>query len=130
MKFLDTSFLIDYLKGRKYTLKYLNNNSEEALYAGSLTMFELYRGELKSEDKTDIEGLKESLEWVKTVELDDKTAEEAARIEKSLSEQGEKVNLADTLIAGEVSKKGSKIVSKDKDFQKMKEIKVENPEER
>ena len=128
MKFLDTSFLVDYLKGREYTLQYLENNSEEVFHASSLTMFELYRGELKSEDKLDVEDLKEQLEWVKTTEIDNKTAEEAARIEKRLSDKGEKVNLADTLIAGEASKKGAAVVTKDKDFQKMNEIKVENPE--
>lgn len=130
MKFLDTSFLIDYLKGRKYTLNYLEKNSEEALYASSLTMFELYRGELKSDGKSNIESLRERLEWLETAKIDDKTAEEAARIEKRLSDKGEKVNLADTLIAGEASKKGAKIISRDKNFQKMKEIKVENPENR
>lgn len=130
MKFLDTSFLIDYLKGREYTLKYLNDNSEEALYASSLTMFELYRGELKSEGKSDIEGLKERLGWLKSLNIDEETAEEAARIEKTLSDEGEKVNLVDTLIAGEASKKGAKIVSRDKDFQKMKEIELENPKDK
>ncbi|MFB6180312.1 MAG: PIN domain-containing protein [Candidatus Nanohalobium sp.] len=130
MKFLDTSFLVDYLKGRDYTLEYLEENSEEAFYASSLTIFELYRGELNSEGKSDLEDLKERLEWLETAQLDNETAEEAAKIEKALSNQGEKVNLADTLIAGEASKKGVKIVTRDRDFQKMSKIEVETPEDR
>lgn len=127
MKFLDTSFLVDYLKGRDYTLDYLEKNSEQVFYASSLTMFELYRGELKSQGKSNVENLRERLEWLKTEEIDDKTAEEAAKIEEKLSDKGEKVNLADTLIAGEAKKKGAKIITKDKDFQKMEEITVEKP---
>ncbi|PSG99635.1 MAG: hypothetical protein BRC28_03710 [Nanohaloarchaea archaeon SW_4_43_9] len=130
MKFLDTSFLIDYLKGKEYALDYLENNSEEAFYTSSLTMFELYRGELKSDGIPDIEALRERLEWLKTAEIDDKTAEKAARIEKRLSSQGKKINLADILIAGEASKKGAKVITGDKDFQKIQGIEAENPKTR
>ncbi|MFB6245819.1 MAG: hypothetical protein ABEJ03_05740 [Candidatus Nanohaloarchaea archaeon] len=46
MKFLDTSFLIDYLKGKKYALRFLEENSRDSFCTGTVILFGLFRGEV------------------------------------------------------------------------------------
>lgn len=128
MKFLDTSFLVDYLKKKDYTLEYLEENGNEVFYASSITLFELFRGQLKSQGESDIEGFKQNINWLNQKELDEEVAEEAAKIEKELEEKGEKINLADVLIAGSARKAGSKIVTGDSDFDDVPEIRAIRPE--
>jgi tRNA(fMet)-specific endonuclease VapC len=126
VKILDTSFLVDYLQNKKYTLRYLESNNDEAFYASTLTMFELFRGELKSGG--DSESLQEDLEWLNEKELSRKGAKEAAKIERKLEQEGEKVNLADVLIAGTARETGAEIVTGDSDFRKIPEVEAINPE--
>jgi tRNA(fMet)-specific endonuclease VapC len=126
VKILDTSFLVDYLQNKKYTLRYLERNNDEAFYANTITMFELFRGELKSGG--DSESLQEDLEWLNEKELNRKGAKEAAKIERKLEQEGEKVNLADVLIAGTARETGAEIVTGDSDFQKIPEVEAINPE--
>lgn len=123
MRFLDTSFLVDYLKNQKYTLNYLEENEEEAFYASSITFYELYRGEYKI-GKENLEGIKENLNWLKEAKFDNKAAEEAAEIESKLEKKGEKINLADVIIAGTAKSRGSKLVSTDTDFTNIDELKT------
>ncbi len=126
MKFLDTSFLVDYLKGKEYAINYLEANSEEAFYASTISMFELFRGELKTGNN--LETLEENLEWLNKKELSNDAAKEAAKIEKNLEKQGKKINLADILIAGTAQKVGAEVVTGDTDFEKISGIKDVNPE--
>lgn len=125
MKILDTSFLVDYLKSEEYTLSYLEKHEEEAFYASTLTFFELFRGEFKSEGE-DLEELENNLAWLNEKEIDRKTAKEAAKIEKNLEEKGEKINLADVLIAGTAAKTGTEIITGDSDFSKIETVESSN----
>lgn len=119
MKFLDTSFLVDYLKGKEYTVNYLEENSEEAFYTSTISLFELFRGEMRSEGSNNIKELKENIGWLNSKELEPGAAEEAARIEKELEEKGKRINLADVLIAGSAQQIGAEIVTGDSDFEKI-----------
>lgn len=128
MKFLDTSFLIDYLKSKKYTLEYLEANREEAFYSSTLSLFEILRGELKTGGSA--EELKKDIKWLNEKELDFSAAEEAAKIEKELSDRGKKINLADVLIAGTARKTGAEIVTGDSDFHKIEDLETIQPKEK
>ncbi|MFB6209690.1 MAG: PIN domain-containing protein [Candidatus Nanohaloarchaea archaeon] len=127
MKFLDTSFLVDYLRGREYALEYLEERPHEVFIASSVSFFELSRGELKSKGKNDIERLKEDLSWLKIQKLDQESAENAAKIEKNLEEEEKKVNLADVLIAGTAQKTGANLVTGDRDFDGIDQLEIEKP---
>lgn len=122
--FLDTSTLVEYLSGNEEVAERLEN--ERNLKASTITFFELFRGALRSDHQDhNKEVVENRLDWIKKSAFDRECAETAAEIEQELEEKGEKVNLADVLIAATAMENDSKILTADSDFQKVDGLKVE-----
>jgi len=113
---LDTTFLLDYLDGTDAAAGYLEEHDEEPLHAPSLSLFEVYRGAARTRGTEGVEEVSSALDWVEPLPIDDPAAKEASLIEEELLEDGERVNLGDTLIAGVCRHHGARIVTRDDHF--------------
>lgn len=128
MILLDTTFMIDYFKGRDYTVKYLEANSDRAFFISTITSFELHRGALRSDRAQDNLQTVENLGWLTIQEFTHETAHEAAEIEQELKENGDMINFADILIAGTARAIGGELASTDRHFQKIDGLVVHTPD--
>jgi len=111
---LDTSFLIDLLRGDERVLNFLEELSEPILT--SISLFELLSyPNLKKEEKNVIERI---FGTYQVYHFDEAAARSASEIAKRLSKLGKKINVVDIMIAGIAISKGiNRIVTADKDFE-------------
>jgi len=121
----DTTFLVDYLDEVDATVAYLQAHEERPLVTTSLSLFEVYRGALRSDGPERVATVAEALEWVDPLPLDDPAAKEAARIEADLRNAGTPVNLVDVLVAGICRLNGATLVTRDDHFDDVPELTVD-----
>jgi len=121
----DTSFLLDYLDGVEATAEYLADHEEKPFFAPSLALFEAYRGAARTGGREQIERVVPALDWAEPLPLEDAAAQEAALIEAELLDAGERVNLGDTLIAGVCRHNGARIVTRDRHFDRVQGLEVQ-----
>jgi tRNA(fMet)-specific endonuclease VapC len=126
MKVLDSTFLIDLLRGKKEALKYVEK--EEMLLTTQINVYEILKG-LHSQDVSEEKYLrvKEMFENIRVLQFDDNASLRAAEISSNLMKKGITVSDCDCMIAGIALSKGAKIIvtRNVNDFSKIKEIKVE-----
>lgn len=126
MKVLDTTFLIDLLRGKPETQPLLQ---EKDLLTTQINMFEVLIGLFyrKASPSTFLL-TKELFEGIRVLQLDDMSVVKAAEISAELSKKGETIDDCDCLIAGiMLSKKINCLVTKNtKHFSKIKGIVVES----
>jgi predicted nucleic acid-binding protein len=125
---LDTTFVIDLIKGRLDAitkLKELENNSIQYAIT-SPTVFELWSG-LVSLEKSE----KEKQKTISLISeqiiyfLDDKSAEEAGKIDGKLIKLGKQIEPEDCMIAGIAVKNNQALVTKDQHFDRIEGLKIE-----
>lgn len=114
---LDTSVIIDYLKGEGPAVNivesYLKN---ERLATTTITKYEL----LKHTDVLKREIAEEMLSSMILYQFDSEAAVEAAKIYRELSAKGEMVNESDILILGIVKHNKEKLITRDTGFERLK----------
>lgn len=66
--------------------------------------------------------MREKLIWLGRKNLTPGSSEEAARIEQDLEFRGEKVGMADVLIASTAAEAGLPVVCRDRDFEKIEHV--------
>ena len=126
---LETTFVIDFLKGRKdATTKMedlLNQNIPAELAAP--TVFELYGGLIQF-GKGEIEQQKmiSFLNGITVYPLDDESAKIAGIIDGKLMKSGLEINTEDCMIAGIAIANNKKLLTRDPHFKRIEELKVEN----
>ena len=126
MKLLDTTFLVDVLRGKKEVQKILD--SDEDLLTTQINMFEilvgLFHKNVAPEKYLKTEFL---ISNIRVLPLDDLGIVRAAEISGTLMRKGETIDDCDCLIAGIALSKGVKtiITRNKKHFNKIKGIKVE-----
>lgn len=126
MKVLDTTFLIDLLKGDKRTLK-LAEGSEQLLTT-QINMYEVIRGLfLEDYSESKIINSIEIFENIRVLQLDDNGIIKAAEIFANLTKKGNMIADNDCITAGIALSKGiNKIVTRNVNhFKRIKGIKVE-----
>lgn len=69
MKLLETSYLVDYEKGRDVAKTYYEAHKHEALSASTISMFELAFGIVWNSDRT-LDELRESLLWIDFLDVE------------------------------------------------------------
>lgn len=80
---------------------------------------------MKSENpKKNIETLEKDLAWLRILNLTKQSGKEGAKIEDELEKEGKKINIIDILIGGIARFAGGSVVTKDKDFKKIKGLDV------
>lgn len=114
--FLDTSFIVDLINERKNALK-KHESIKGHEVTGTPCIYELSK--FTQFDISDLFFAKEVLNF----EIDD--AGKAGEIYYRLREKGENLAEIDTIIAGMVSNRDLILLTRDSDFQKIKEIEIE-----
>lgn len=130
MNALDTSFVVDYWNGEDFVRDFLND-VDTTVAIPAVARFELYLGALLSDSPNeDTTTVAEDLEWAGTLPFTDAVAVRAAEVEAALTESGEKINLADVLIAATALEAGATLVATDSHFDRVAGLDVINPRER
>lgn len=125
MKVLDTTFLVDLLRGSKNTIKLIDK--KEILLTTQINMYEIIRGLfLRKVSSSKFFEITELFENIKVLQLDDNSIIKAAEISSELTDQGQLVSDCDCLIAGIALSKGiNEIVTKNTEhFKRIKGIKI------
>ena len=116
---LETSFLIDMMKGRPEAAALVKeiDRSGETVYLPSPALFELWLGAGRSsrsrKEIQKIEGLVESFD---VLVLTDGDAREAGLMQARLSKAGRGMGTVDVLLAGMARGRGETLVTGDRDF--------------
>lgn len=128
MKLLETSYLVDYEKGRESAKDYYERRPHDSFCASTVSMFELAFGVVWEDDR-DLRTLRTSLQWVDFLELSVPDAIEAARLQVELQSAGERIPIGDLLIAGVARNRGATLVAGDDHFERIDGLDVENHRE-
>jgi len=125
MVVLETTFLIDLLRGKKEAAK-LAASLNDPLFLAAPTVMELWSGALRSrlpeKEKKNVERLLESFE---TLPLDKNAAKEAGEIEVGLLKKGMLIDLPNIQIAGIVRTHGEKLITRDAHFARIPGLRIE-----
>lgn len=127
MKVVDSTFLIDLLRGRKEVIKVIDG--KEPLLTTQINMYEVIRGLfLKDTPSSKLIQAIEMLENIKILPLDDNSIIKSAEISSDLIKKGSIISDCDCLTAGIALSKGvNRIITRNaKHFERIKGIKVEN----
>ncbi|WP_135829814.1 PIN domain-containing protein [Halorussus halobius] len=114
MTFLDTSTIIQYLKGDERVREYIDGR--EPWWTSTLCAFEVVQGRLGS-GTTDVEAVRQDFAGVQTLDLNESIALEAGRLQDKLLSDGERLATADILIAATARSTGDELVVADSDFE-------------
>ena len=126
MKVLDTTFLVDLIRGKKETLSVIE--TKEDLLTTQVNMYELIIGLfLKNISSSKIMKVVDMFGEIKLLSLDDNSIIKSAEISSELTKKGEFVCDCDCMTAGIALSRGiNKIVTRNTEhFKRIKGIKVE-----
>ena len=126
MKLLDTTFLIDLLRGRPETKKIINSNA--TLLTTQINLYEVIAGLFyKKTSATKILQAKELFENIRVLPFNDNGIIKSAEISGTLMRTGQTIGDADCLTAGIALSHGIKTVvtKNEKHFERIKELKIE-----
>ncbi len=126
MKLVDTTFLVDILRGRKETLKILNSN--EQLLTTQINMYEVIKGLfLKNITSSKLAAAIKIFDNIGVLPFDENAVIKSAEIYTNFVKKGLETHNFDCIIAGiALSKNVNTIVTRNiKHFKRIKEIKVE-----
>ena len=126
MKVLDTTFLVDLIRGKKETLSVIE--TKEDLLTTQVNMYELVIGLfLKNISSSKIMKVVDMFGEIKLLSLDDNSIIKSAEISSELTKKGEFVCDCDCMTAGIALSRGiNKIVTRNTEhFKRIKGIKVE-----
>lgn len=115
---LDTSVLIDYLKGDQGIVALVASYvKEEKLSTTAVSEYEL----LRHPDKLKRDVAQELLSTMKIYDFDRDAADESSRIYRRLNEEGSKINENDILIAGIALANKELLLTRDNGFNRIGE---------
>jgi len=125
MKLLETSYLVDYERGRDVAKSYFDENKHEVLAASTVSMFELAFGVVWDSGGS-LDELQDSLQWVDFLEFTILDAMEGAQIQAELQSTGNRIPIGDVMIAGVARNRGATLVAGDDHFERIDGLDVEN----
>jgi len=114
MTFLDTSTIIQYLRGDADVREYIEGR--EPWLTSTVCVFEVLNGRLGSSN-TDIVEVRQDFAGVQAIELSETVAIEAARLQDKLVSDGDRLATADVLVAATARSTGDELVVADSDFE-------------
>ena len=115
MTFLDSSVIIDMLEGVPDTVEYVEDRGQPYL-TSSLCVFEVLNG-MVGAGTTDVVAIRQDFGGVQSLELNDQTSLEAARMQDQLMDDGERMAARDLLIAATARSTGAELIVADSDFE-------------
>lgn len=114
MTFLDTSAIIQYLRGDTAVREHIEGR--EPWLTSTICVFEVIDGRLGS-GSSDIVGTRQDFAGVQALDLNESIAIEAARLQDELLNDGDRLATADLLIAATARSTGDELVVADGDFE-------------
>jgi predicted nucleic acid-binding protein len=129
MTLLDTTFLIDLMKGKQEAVEKLKKMESEMIpiFVSTPTIFELWTG-IMATQKSDKEKQKviEVLSSINNLDLDLESAKVAGEINGTLLKKGEMIDPEDCMIAGIAKTNNESILTRNtQHFGRIKGIKIE-----
>ncbi|MFW5896208.1 MAG: PIN domain-containing protein [archaeon] len=124
MKLLETSYLVDYLRGRPAADGYYGEHRHESMVASTVSMFELAYGVIH-EAPDDLDDLMDALHWVDFLPVSTGDAVEAARVDGELAAAGDRIPVPDLLLAGVARNRGATVVARDEHFERVAGLSVD-----
>lgn len=127
MPVLDTSFIVDLLRGKKEAFEKLAEMEAEEIILNTteINVIELYRGAYFSmKTNQNLEKIKEILESFQVLELEEPVYEVFASLSASLLSRGKAIGAFDELIAAIILCHDGKIVTRDNHFKEVPGIEV------
>jgi tRNA(fMet)-specific endonuclease VapC len=127
MPVLDTSFIVDLLRGKKEALQKLAEMEaqEIPLSTTEINVLELYRGAyLSRKTNENLEEIKRLLECFQVLKLEESVYEVFASLSASLLSRGKAIGAFEELIASIVLCYDEKIITRDRSFKEVPEIEV------
>ncbi len=114
MIILDTSFLIDFFRGKEETLHVITDTDVATTI---ITYYEIFSGIFHKKARKEEKFFRRFFSEVRILDLDMNSAEKSSEIMARLLKMGASVNALDVIIAGiSVAHGAETIVSKDMDF--------------
>lgn len=97
---LDTDFLVDFLRNKKYAVDFIEDNEYHAVLATTLvTLFELYRGAFKSrEPLSNINAADRLLDRFAVLNLSNDSVKLAAKLKAKMEKEGNSIDIRDLFI--------------------------------
>ncbi|MGB9660224.1 MAG: type II toxin-antitoxin system VapC family toxin [Nitrososphaerales archaeon] len=127
MACLDTDILVSLIKGDPKAVSFINTleRKGEELRSTIITAYELLKGAAISvKSDANVRLVKDLLSNIAILELDSPSVELASMIYQKLRRKGEMIGEFDILIAAISIKRGEELISNDKDFFKIEDLKV------
>jgi len=122
---LETSFLVDFLRGRKRAINKYEEIKGGKLETTSVVAWEVLRGPKLVGRVKEYEKAVRLLGRLKVVPFTLTSARIASEIERDLRKRGREVNLIDVLIAAVAIEEGLVLVTRDEDYKHIEGLKVE-----
>jgi len=126
---LDTTFLIDVLRGNEEALEWEEefDEGEEEPTISSISIMEIWEGALRSKKmEEELEKIKKFLEGLSCVAFDSKDGRTSGEIRAALAEKGTPIEVEDVMIAATAINSGQKILTKNPDhFERIENLTVE-----
>lgn len=114
MAFLDTSTIIQYLRGDETVRNYILG--KEPWWTSTICVYEVINGRLGT-GTTDVTQVRQEFSGVQTLELNEPIALEAARLQSELVDSGDRLATVDVLIAATARTTGDELIVADSDFE-------------
>jgi len=114
MLFLDTSAILSYKREEEPAVSYLEG--DEPWFTSSVCVYEFVNGAMWR-DGISAHVARQSIGGVRSVDLTETVAMEAARIQSGLRSDGDEMAVRDLLIAATARSTGAELVVSDSDFE-------------
>lgn len=116
MNVLDTTFVIDYLADEDAATGFLEARPREHFVIPAPALAEVLVGEGNGPDESDIQGVRDALEWAEVYAVDAETAATAGAIADEIDPEGPYLTGMDGLIAAVGRELEAPVVSDDGDL--------------
>jgi tRNA(fMet)-specific endonuclease VapC len=127
MLVLDTSFIIDAMRGKKEALRLLGDleKEDDLLCTTSMNALELFRGAYLSRNRDEkIAKVRRILEQLLVLPITEETYDVYGAISASLSSEGQQMGDFDEIIAAIAIAQGGTVVTRDRHFDRLPMMKV------
>jgi predicted nucleic acid-binding protein len=114
MLFLDTSTILSYKRDERDTVAYLDGNTP--WFTSTICIYEFVNGAMWRDDIS-AHVARQSIGGVRSIDLSETVAMEAARIQNDLRSDGDEMAVRDLLIAATARSTGAELVVADSDFE-------------
>lgn len=117
---------MDYIRGSAAAVQYIESRLDERFVVSTVAVYELFIGRLKNGHDATLTHFKRKFDWATEVELTAAHALEGARVQRELTERGQRIQQPDMLLAGVARSMDVPVVSSDHDFEKVERLRVVN----